>query len=137
MSGKELAIFDSWVKKSDAIPPVRMAGAAKRVPDEDLAMFRESRLVSSLPSDIPVDGASQRQGDRAFLPQATGSAARRPRSWESDGSKRKAMRSVDRMIDDKLNSTTEMLLPPLSSKASKVEQVREALLNECKSPVCP
>lgn len=138
----ELAAFNSWIKKSADSPPVPMAGAAKRVPDEDLAMFRESRLVSSVPLDLPVADASPRReggggGGGAFLPRTTTTASRRPRSWESSGSKRKTMRSVERLVEEKLSFTTETLLPPLSSPTRKDAQIRDALLSEVKSSVGP
>lgn len=133
MNTKELSAFNAWISTTAENAPVSLAGAAKRVPDEDLSMFRDSRLVSSYPSDIPVRGASPKRAG-SMLPPAIAADSRRPQSWEVDERKSNASR-IDRLIDETVNGAADLSLPPLNSSLAKGKQELRTLLNDISRPV--
>ncbi|KAG2773894.1 hypothetical protein PC129_g16153 [Phytophthora cactorum] len=117
LRGKELSQFESWLKAPVETPAVPGAGAAKRVPDDDLPMFRDRRVLAHPPL-FPAEESST-------------SLSRRPRS--SDASPpRKARRHVDAMIKDSLPREATVSLPPIMSPTSKDKVVLEQLLVDCR-----
>lgn len=99
-------------------PAVPGAGAAKRVPDGDLLMFRDKRVLAH----PPIFPAEERAATRAHR-----SSTRRPRSSD-ESPPRKTARYVDSMIKEALTVS----LPPIMSPTSKDKAVVEQLLADCK-----
>ncbi|KAG6590972.1 Leucine rich repeat protein [Phytophthora cinnamomi] len=118
LRGEQLQQFESWLKAPAEKPAVPGAGAAKRVPDGDLLMFRDKRVLAH-PPVFPVEERAATRVSR--------NTTRRPRSSD-ESSPRKTARHVDSMIKESLNVS----LPPLLSPTSKDKAVMEQLLADCK-----
>ncbi|GMF16297.1 unnamed protein product [Phytophthora fragariaefolia] len=123
LKGELLQQFESWLKAPIEKPAVPGAGAAKCVPDGDLLMFRDKRVLAH-PPIFPVE-------ERA-APRAHRNNAQRPRSSQ-DSPPRKTARYVDSMIKESLARDLAVSLPPIMSPTSKDKDVMEQLLGDCKS----
>ncbi|KAL3669073.1 hypothetical protein V7S43_005457 [Phytophthora oleae] len=111
---EERAQFDSWLNAPVEKPAVPGAGVAKRVPDGDLPMFRDKRVL--------VNPA-----------RAQPNRSRRPRS-SAESPPRKTARYVDKMVKDSL-ARDVVSLPLITSPTSKDKAVMEQLLADCKGKV--
>ncbi|KAK1937928.1 EIN3-binding F-box protein 1 [Phytophthora citrophthora] len=107
----ERAQFESWLSAPVEKPAVPGAGAAKRVPDGDLPMFRDKRVLVNLDRTQP-------------------NHSRRPRS-SAESPPRKTARYVDRVVKDSLTRDA-VSLPLILSPTSKDKAVMEKLLADCK-----
>lgn len=103
------AQLNAWINQSVDQPPVPLAGAAKRVPDADLPMFRESRLASAYPPVFPT------------------ADSRRPRSLGLGDDRRLQTRKVVTKVEVERSS-----LPMLHGPPPKDKQVLDRLLSECR-----
>lgn len=118
LRGEQLQQFESWLKAPVEKPAVPGVGAAKRVPDGDLLMFRDKRVLTH-PPIFPVE---ERRAHRTNT--------RRPRSSD-ESPPRKTARYVDLMIKE----TLAVSLPPIMSPTSKDRAVMEQLLADCRGYV--
>ncbi|KAL4147140.1 hypothetical protein PRNP1_010896 [Phytophthora ramorum] len=119
LRGEELSQFETWLKAPVEKPAVPGAGAAKRVPDGDLLMFRDKRVLAQ-PPIFPVEERTRMKVQRGF--------SRRPRSSE-ESPPRKTARYVD--SKDSLARGAAVSLPPIMSPTNKDKAVMEQLLAEC------
>ncbi|KAE9325882.1 hypothetical protein PF008_g16784 [Phytophthora fragariae] len=115
LHGEQLQQFESWLKAPVEKPAVPGAGAAKHVPDGDLLMFRDKRVLT-YPPIFPVEERRAHQTN-----------TRRPRSSD-ESPPRKTARCVDSMIKE----TLAVSLPPITSPTSKDRAVMEQLLADCR-----
>ncbi|ETO59753.1 hypothetical protein F444_21959 [Phytophthora nicotianae P1976] len=121
LRGKELSQFESWLKAPVDNPAVPGAGAAKRVQDDDLLMFRDNRVLA-YPPIFPVEETNTR-------------ASRRPRS-SIESPPRKTIRHVDATIKDNLAREAAASLPPIMNPTHKDKAVLDQLLADCKGKSC-
>ncbi|GMF10176.1 unnamed protein product [Phytophthora lilii] len=123
LHGGELLQFESWLKAPIEKPAVPGAGAAKRVPDGDLLMFRDKRVLAH-PPIFPVE-------ERMSI-KAPRNNTRRPRSSE-DSPPRKTARYVDAMLKENLGKDVAISLPPIMSPSTKNKATLDKLIAECKA----
>ncbi|POM80640.1 Hypothetical protein PHPALM_1497, partial [Phytophthora palmivora] len=119
LHGQELSQFESWLKAPVENPVVPGAGAAKRVPDGDLLMFRDKRVLAH-PPIFPVEERTAMRAQQNF--------SRRPRSSDESPPRR----SVDSLIKDSLTRDFDVSLPPIMSPTTKDKAFMEKLLAHCK-----
>ncbi|KAF4146682.1 WW domain-containing protein [Phytophthora infestans] len=117
LRGKELSQFESWLKAPVETPAVPGAGAAKRVRDDDLRMFRDKRVLTH-PPIFPVEENN------------TTRISRRSRS-PNDRPPRKTRRPVDGVFKRSLAREAAVSLPSIVSPTSKDKVVMEWLLADC------
>lgn len=122
LRGKELLQFESWLRAPVENPAVPGAGAAKRVPDGDLLMFRDKRVLAQ-PPIFPLEESSATRTQQ--------NPSRRPRSSD-ECPPRKTARNVDSIIKDSLAREAAVSLPPIMSPTNKDKAVIEQLLADCK-----
>ncbi|RLN86964.1 hypothetical protein BBJ28_00012975 [Nothophytophthora sp. Chile5] len=128
LQSDELLQFESWLQAPTESPAVPGAGAAKRVPDGDLPMFRDRRVLAYPPIFPSEERAPEKTRAKSH------SVARRPRSSE-ESPPRKTVRYVDSMLKDGLNGEGSSSLPLIKSPERRDKAVLEQLLRDCKACV--
>ncbi|RLN91523.1 hypothetical protein BBJ28_00013204 [Nothophytophthora sp. Chile5] len=128
LQSDELLQFESWLQAPTESPAVPGAGAAKRVPDGDLPMFRDRRVLAY----PPIFPSEERAPEKSRAKSR--SIARRPRSSE-ESPPRKTVRYVDSMLKDSLAGEGSFSLPLIKSPERKDKAVLEQLLRDCKAKV--
>uniref|UniRef100_K3X2I8 Uncharacterized protein n=1 Tax=Globisporangium ultimum (strain ATCC 200006 / CBS 805.95 / DAOM BR144) TaxID=431595 RepID=K3X2I8_GLOUD len=147
LRGSALDQFQSWIKNSDAEPPpVRGAGAAKQIPDSELLMFKDSRIIqdAKTPPIFPADENNEIH-KRVMQQLSPQQHLRRPRSWELSSppyKKSSIRRSMGTLLREQLNTAAEDGMRhtlPLLARPSQRQTVRKdkavmlQLLAECKA----
>lgn len=145
--GRELNQFQQWIKRSADEPPVVAgAGAAKRIPDSELQMFRDSRfprMSSSCPPICPSEGrtsssSSNHNRESSPLQCDEDQQKQRPRSWEQSSPPRKSVRlNMDKLLSENLASEA-LSLPLLKSPTCSITKDKATMLGllaECKGHV--
>lgn len=140
LRGSELDQFQSWIEQAESEPPpVPGAGAAKKTPDGELQMFKDSRIVQvcKYPPILPIE-----EGKRNDRKQFAQQQQKRPHSREQSSPPRKSTRhSLDTFLRDKLSTPVAndtLTLPLLKSPTHRHPKDKAAMLRllaECKAYV--
>ncbi|KAF1329547.1 Leucine rich repeat protein, partial [Globisporangium splendens] len=144
LHGSALDQFQSWIKNSDAEPPpVRGAGAAKRIPDSELLMFKDSRIVqdTKTPQIFPSDEDKEIR-KRVMQQLSPQQSTHRPRSWElsSPPHKKSTRQSMDTILREQLTAAAEddmrhtlpLLTRPTHQTVRRDKAAMLQLLAECR-----